>query len=162
MIGKLLICGSVVGLASDIIKTCVVKKDAFEFATDLVTDKGIINLGAGNSEKYFSMGIPHSDFIALNVDIHLDGLPRFRQIDVESELPFHDNQFDVSFASHVLEHLDNWEYALSEWRRISDYTIVVLPSPLSITSILHPEHKQHFSYSDMRYIGKLPNTFVFY
>lgn len=162
MIGKLLAWGSAAWLAGDVLKTLVVKKSAFDHATSLVKDKGIINLGAGTSKKLFNLGIPYSDLVVVNTDISLDGLPNFLQANVEDELPFDDKQFDVSFASHILEHLENWEYALSEWRRISDYTVIVLPSPASITGILHPEHRQHFGYGDIESIGTLPDTFVFY
>jgi len=70
----------------------------------------------------------------------------------EAPLPFTEKQFDVAFASHVLEHLKNWEQALSEWTRIANHTVVVLPNPLSIGGWVYSEHKQHFGFGDIDYI----------
>jgi len=90
-------------------------------------------------------------------------MPHFIQLDVEREtLPFADKQFGCTFASHVLEHLDNWQFALGEMVRVADYVVVVLPHPASFFGWLAPEHKQHFSRDDIQKIAELyPNMEVY-
>jgi len=64
-------------------------------------------------------------------------------------------------CSHVLEHLDNWEFALSEASRVADHVVIVLPHPLSPAGWLDPAHKQHFSREDMAVMERaFPNVKV--
>jgi len=38
--------------------------------------------------------------------------------DLEKKLPFKDNEFDLIYASHILEHIKNYEQLIGELRRI--------------------------------------------
>lgn len=158
--------GSAVGgvFGADALHTAMTKRQAWEFAKGLAGERGIINLGAGPHRPTIeSRMIAWAPEVALNVDIVLDGLPRFMQLDLEQALPFGNKQFDCTFASHILEHLENWEQALSEMVRISDLAIVVLPHPLSPSGWLSPSHRQHFSSVDIEEMGKIyPSVVVFY
>mgnify|MGYP001602609251 CR=1 FL=1 len=138
----------------------VQKSAAFAKAQSLTKEKGIVNLGAG-PQGVFSYQISIAPEVVANVDIASDGLPSFIEANLEQRLPFGDKQFDVAFASHVLEHLENWRLALGEMQRVADFTVIVLPHPLSIGGWIVPEHKQHFSFSDIKWMRNLPNTFVF-
>jgi len=128
------------------------KNRGLSLAMSLSADKGIINLGAGCSRVGFAEAVCELPEVVTNIDLSGD-CNKCIVVNLEdTPLPFTDKQFDVAFASHVLEHLVNWEQALNEWTRIANYTIIVLPNPLSITGRLYWEHKQHFSFSDMNYM----------
>ena len=142
----------------------VTKDVAFEEAKRLSQGRGIINLGAGPHRTYQAQIIAEAPEILANIDIAPDGMPRFLQLDIEHEsLPFGDKQFGCAFASHVLEHLDNWQFALNEMLRVAEYVVVVLPHPLYFSGWLTSEHRQHFSVDDINGIAQLyPNVEVYY
>jgi len=154
--------GSIVStiFTEDIIYAIHVRKKAWNFARRLAGTKGVINLGAGSDRPFPSQQIALSPEIVVNVDIAPDGLPRYLQYDIEIELPFADKQFSVSYASHVLEHLENWSFALEEACRVADFVVVVLPHPLSPLGWLSPVHKQHFSKSDIEQMSRNYNSVV--
>ena len=140
------------------------KQYAFEEARRLSQGKGIVNIGAGPHRLFGAQVIAREPEVLVNVDIALDGMPNLIQLDIERELlPFADKQFGCVFASHILEHLDNWQFALEEACRVADYVVVVLPHPSSFGGWLSPEHKQHFSIDDINEILELyPNVTVYY
>lgn len=149
-----------IGVAAAVIATAIIdqvqtaetKEHAFNYAKSLAGEKGIINLGATGYmmfDRTQSQIIAESLEVVANLDIVPDGMPNFMQWDIEEGLPFADKAFDVAFASHVLEHLDDWEFALSEATRVADHVVVVLPHPFSPGGWLVPAHKQHFTKSDI-------------
>ena len=166
MVGVGILTGVISGITSavaiDLIRQDWVKKQAFEYAKRLSNGKGIINLGAGPHRTLLAQEISESPSVAANIDIAANGMPHFIQLDIEKEtLPFSDKQFGCAFMSHVLEHLDNWDFALSEAMRVADKVVVVLPHPLLPTGWLDPRHKQHFSFKDIGDIELLPTVKVF-
>lgn len=130
-------------------------------ACSLVRTKGIVNLGSGCTRSSTSMAICQLPEIAVNADLD-EGGPNFVRTDLNKSLPFYNKQFDVAFASHILEHLDNWQTTLTEFNRIADHIIIVLPHPNSVSQWLNPDHKQHFKTEDIEYIKSQYNTEVFY
>ena len=48
----------------------------------------------------------------------------------EKILPFKDNSFDFVFASHVIEHVEDFEFFISELERVSKKGYIELPSRL--------------------------------
>ncbi len=148
----------------DLLHLTTTKAAAFEHARQLSNGKGIINIGAGPHRTYQAQIIAESPEILANIDITPNGMPRFLQLDMEREpLPFPDKQFGCAFASHVLEHLDNWPGALAEMVRVAHHVIVVLPDPIYFSGWLTPEHRQHFSADDINEIAALfPNVVVYY
>ncbi len=140
----------------------ITRSQALATARSLAGDKGMINLGAGCTRDPMTMDICQLPEVVVNADRNSGG-PNVVVADFDSgSLPFTDGQFDVAFASHVLEHLENWEQALDEWNRIADNVIVVLPHPLSIAGRLAREHVQHFSQADAVAIeNRWPRTSVF-
>ena len=155
------ILGTVVGFigacaAADLVHLVITKNAAFEDAKRLSNGKGIINIGAGPHRTLQAQIIAEQPEVLANVDIALNGMPHFIQLDVESEtLPFADKQFGCTFSSHVLEHLDNWQFALGEMMRVADCVVVVLPHPTSFSGWVDREHKQHFSIGDLQKIVDL-------
>ena len=147
----------------DLLRVTSIKAAAFEHTRQLSNGKGIINLGAGPHRTYQASVIAKQPEVSANIDVVANGLPHFLQLDIEREtLPFSDKQFGCAFASHVLEHLDNWQFALDEMVRIADNVVVVLPDPLYISGWLWPEHRQHFSRDDMeRLVEFYPNLVVY-
>jgi len=164
-----LILGGAVGIAGacaavDLLHMTTTKDIAFEEARRLSNGKGIINLGAGPHRIYQAQIIAESPEIFSNIDIVPNGMPHFLQLDLEKHaLPFADKQFGCAFASHVLEHLDNWQFALAEMLRVADNVVVVLPDPLYFSGWLSPSHEQHFSVEEINEIAELyPNVEVYY
>lgn len=161
-----IVIAAVAGVGTTIaaVRHISVKQQAFNYACNLVSEKGIINLGAGPHRTLLAQEIAASSEVVVNVDFVPDGLPNFIELDIDNEaLPFADKQFDCSFMSHILEHLYNWEFALNEAIRVADSVVVVLPHPLSIAGWLHPDHKQHFGFRDIEVIQEIfPTVRVFY
>jgi len=160
--------GGAAGLAgayalSDYLNVGATKDLAFERAVELSNGRGIINLGAGPHRFNQSHVIAEAPEVLANVDAVLDGLPHFVHLDIEREpLPFADKSFGCAFASHVLEHLDNWQFALAEASRVADHVVVVLPHPDSLSGLLSPEHKQHFSVDDIMRMSEIYPVEVYY
>ena len=128
------------------------KRRAIALALSLSSSKGIVNLGAGCTRTGFAEAVCELPEVQYNVDLGGD-CPKCITANLEvAPLPFSTKQFDVAFASHVLEHLVNWQQALDEWTRIADHVVIVLPNPLSISGWVYYDHKQHFSMGDMAYM----------
>lgn len=148
-----------------LIRQAMVKSEAVDRAVSLSGDKGIINLGSGCDRPAATgaPGICSLPEVVMNVDISQGGCSNCMSLDLESAtMPFSDKQFDVCLASHVLEHITNWESALQEWIRISDYQVVVLPSPMFLGGHTSVHHINFFSYSDMEAIESIyPSVEVF-
>ena len=153
-----------VGIATGLAHLLHTKGYAFEEARELAQGKGIINVGAGPHRPFDAKAIAESPEVLANVDITPDGMPHFIQMDIEKEhLPFPDKQFGCVFASHVLEHLANWQFALDEMVRAADHVVIVLPNPCSPIGWIWPEHKQHFSVDDIDELANLyPNVTIYY
>jgi len=147
----------------DFLHVAVTKQVAFEKARELGNGKGIVNIGAGPHRTLQAQIIAEQPEVLGNVDIAPNGMPHYLQLDIEREpLPFGDKQFGCAFASHVLEHLDDWQFALEEMVRVADYVIVVLPDPIYFSGWLSPEHKQHFSRDEIGAIVQLyPNVLAY-
>ncbi|MBA7630599.1 hypothetical protein ES703_38122 [subsurface metagenome] len=165
----LVIFGAAVNLVGayalrDLLHMMVTKEAAFEEARRLSNGKGIINLGCGPHRTFMAQVIAGQPEVLANIDVALDGMPHFIQLDIESKsLPFGDKQFGAAYLSHVLEHLSNWQFALAEASRVSDHVVVVLPHPAYFSGWLSPEHKQHFSRDDIDEIARLySNVEVYY
>ncbi len=152
------------GVGVQLLHHQVTKDAAFEEARRLNGGRGIINIGAGPGRTFLAQAIAEASEVQANIDIVPNGMPHYLQLDVENEaLPFADKQFGCAFASHVLEHLDNWQFALEEMVRVADYIVVVLPDPQSFGGWLAPDHKQHFSVDDIGEMAQLyPNVVVYY
>ena len=164
---------AILGTAAGLLGTCVVrdlmhmmvgKEVAFGKAQELSGGKGIINLGAGPHRTYQAQILAESPEILANIDAAPNGMPHFIQLDMETDrLPFADKQFGCAFASHVLEHLDSWQFALEEMVRVADYVVVVLPDPIYFSGWLAPGHRQHFSRDEIAAMAQLhPNVVVYY
>lgn len=147
-------------------RTATVREQAFGFAESLAGEGGIVNLGSGSRKagpyySSFAAAVAHSPLVRENIDIAPDGVPNFRRLDLEEPLPFGDEEFDVAFASHILEHLNDPWRALDEWRRIARRVVIVIPHPLSPHAYIDPDHKHYFDFGDIRDLNSFDDVFVF-
>ena len=71
-------------------------------------------------------------------------------------LPFKDNEFDFVYASHVIEHIDDISFFMSELKRISNQGYIELPSLLEDNLVLSKnsseDHKWIFKFDDVEKI----------
>ena len=133
------------------------KREAFAKALSFIKPwgKGIVNFGAtGTWTNGYTDEIARHPAVKINVDIRQDDIPNFLYWNLQNTpYPFEDKEFDVAFASHILEHLGNWKEVLGEWVRIADKVIIALPVPYLFGWFL-PTHKQHFTYEDIENIKR--------
>lgn len=80
------------------------------------TRKKILDLGCGPHHYNFSQEV---DGIVTRCDVREECSPDFR-IDISGRLPFGDEQFDLVFSSHTLEHFGRLQLkdVLLEWLRV--------------------------------------------
>jgi len=91
-------------------------------------------------------------------------------VDVNKKLPFDKNSFDLIWSSEVIEHLDNPDRTIQEFRRIlkpggemilttpNSYSLVFLFGLLA-KKLQRKDHKQYFDISQIRFI--FPNAKVY-
>ena len=143
------------------IRTEIVKHLGLKKALELTGDFGIINIGSGYGRSPFATMVCRLPQVKVNFDINKGETPRFEKQDLSLlHYPFVDKRFDVAFASHVIEHIDDYESVLSELKRIAKYVVVVVPYPLNVFQI-NPSHKHWFTFSEINAI-KSENVYVFY
>ena len=72
----------------------------------------------------------------------------------EKNLPFKDKEFDFVIASHVIEHVDDFEFFIKELERISSKGYIELPSRLGDNLVFEnkTDHKWWFLYDDIKNI----------
>ena len=75
---------------------------------------------------------------------------KFIKID-EKKLPFKDKEFDFVIASHVIEHVQDFEYFVKELERISSKGYIELPSRLGDNLIFEnrTDHIWWFTFDDI-------------
>ena len=75
---------------------------------------------------------------------------KFVKID-EKKLPFKDKEFDFVIASHVIEHVQDFEYFVKELERISSKGYIELPSRLGDNLIFEnrTDHIWWFTFDDI-------------
>ena len=69
----------------------------------------------------------------------------------EKRLPFRDKEFDFVIASHVIEHVEDFEYFIKELERISSKGYIELPSRLGDNLVFEnkTDHIWWFYYDDV-------------
>jgi SAM-dependent methyltransferase len=69
----------------------------------------------------------------------------------EKKLPFKDNEFDFVITSHVIEHVDDFEFFISEIERISKKGYIELPTKLGDNLVFENsnDHLWMFEYDDV-------------
>ena len=69
----------------------------------------------------------------------------------EKRLPFKNKEFDFVIASHVIEHVDDFEFFIKELERISNKGYIELPSRLADNLVFEnkSDHIWWFTYDDL-------------
>ena len=69
----------------------------------------------------------------------------------DKHLPFNDKEFDFVIASHVIEHVDDFEFFIKELERISSRGYIELPSRLADNLVFENknDHIWWFKYDDI-------------
>ena len=69
----------------------------------------------------------------------------------EKKLPFKDNEFDFVITSHVIEHVDDFQFFISEIERISKKGYIELPTKLGDNLVFENsnDHLWMFEYDDV-------------
>jgi len=88
---------------------------------------------------------------------------RFVKIN-EQVLPFKDKEFDFVIASHVIEHVKDFEFFLKELERISNKGYIELPSRLGDNLVFEnlKDHIWWFAYDDIKkeLVASLKNQMI--
>ena len=73
---------------------------------------------------------------------------------VEKKLPFKDKEFDFVIASHVMEHVDDVEFFISELERVSRKGYIELPTMLEDNLVFEnkKDHLWHMDFDDVENI----------
>jgi len=96
------------------------------------------------------------------------------RVNLERELPFPDDSFDLVVSLAVVEHLNNWELALKEFQRVARLGVIVTsPTPLAkpVLELLAglglvnrehvKDHKVYLRAEDFERLGYATATFLF-
>ncbi len=113
------------------------KRPIFNKAREVATRTGkpLLNVGCGSAYT------KHSD---VNLDIRKKEVPNFVRGDIQDLSMFKDKEFGAVFASHVIEHTNNPDAALSELHRVADNVFLITPLPFWPSAWLGYGHKWLF------------------
>ena len=69
---------------------------------------------------------------------------------IDKKLPFEDNEFDFVITSHVIEHVEDFQFFIHEIERISKQGYIELPTRLGDNVVFEnlKEHIWWFKYND--------------
>ena len=70
---------------------------------------------------------------------------------IAKNLPFKDKEFDFVISSHILEHVENISYFISELERISSKGYIEVPTKLEDNLVFENknDHKWHLNFDDV-------------
>jgi len=126
----------------------LLKRTTINFVNDTLSkniDWNILDIGCGyRANKYASV---IADVLDLS-DFYKE--KRFIKIN-EKKLPFKDKEFDFVVASHVIEHVEDFEFFLKELERISKKGYIELPTRLGDNLVFEnqTDHIWWFTFDDI-------------
>ena len=109
------------------------------------TDWNVLDIGCGYTANKFATTI--CDVQDLSSFYKDKNFVRLK----DKKLPFNDNQFDFVVASHVLEHVPDLDFFISELERVSKKGYIELPSKLEDNLVFEnkKEHLWHMEFDDV-------------
>ena len=125
----------------------MLKRTTINFVNDTLSkniDWKILDIGCGyRANKYASV---IADVLDLS---NFYKEKKFIKIS-EKKLPFKDNEFDFVIASHVIEHVEDFEFFLKELERISTKGYIELPTRLGDNLVFEnrTDHIWWFTFDD--------------
>ena len=105
----------------------------------------ILDIGCGYSANEFANTICDvQDLSKLYEDKNFVKLEK-------KQLPFKDNEFDFVIASHVLEHVEDFKFFISELERVSKKGYIELPTKLEDNLVFEnkKDHLWHMDFDDV-------------
>jgi len=116
--------------------------------------------GAGADYEYLKDQTDYTgmDFTPKMLELCHEHFPEGKFVEGNIEkIPFKDKEFDVVLARHILEHLDGYEKAIDEVKRVGKKFVIVLFLPLEDTEklVFHQDgyHNNTYSKKMLDYIG---------
>lgn len=143
------------------------KSKAKKFAFDLAKLQYKSNykaLDIGCRDGYWSEKLKSIGYDVRSIDLDKSYIST-EIVNADNILPFENNSFDLIWASEVLEHLKNPYFSVNEMKRIlkpGGKIIITTPNSscwvfklfeflgFSVNETQNPDHKQFFSYDDMK------------
>ena len=110
------------------------KRPVFNLARKAAIKAGKPLLNAGCCSNF-------TDQSDVNLVIVPKEVARFVNGDIQKLSQFKDKQFGAVYASHVLEHVEDVDSALKEFRRVAENVYVITPFPLWPSAWLSSSHK---------------------
>ena len=107
-------------------------------------DWNVLDIGCGyTANKYANVIADVQDFSRFYKE------KKFIKI-IDKQLPFKDNEFDFIIASHVIEHVEDFQYFIREIERVAKQGYIELPSRLGDNLVFEniKEHIWWFKYDD--------------
>jgi len=126
----------------------LLKRTTINFVNNILIENinwKILDIGCGyRANKHASVIADVKDFS----DFYKD--KKFIKINGK-KLPFKDNEFDFVIASHVIEHIEDFEFFLQELERISTKGYIELPTRLGDNLVFEntTDHIWWFAYDDI-------------
>ncbi len=126
----------------------LIKRTSKDYIQSILSDKTdwkILDIGCGYSANSFATTICDvqdlSKYYRDKNFIKLEG----------RSLPFKDNEFDFVIASHVLEHVEDFELFISELERVSKKGYIELPTKLEDNLVFEnkKDHLWHMDFDDV-------------
>ena len=130
-------------------KSNLLKRTTLNFINKTLSENkkwNVLDIGCGyTANKYATTIADVQDF----TDFYKD--KKFIKI-TDKKLPFKDKEFDFVIASHVIEHIEDFEFFISELERITTKGYIELPSRLGDNLVFENEndHIWWFIYDDIR------------
>ena len=105
----------------------------------------ILDIGCGyNANKFATIICDVQDLSKHYID------KKFIRL-IEKKLPFKDNEFDFVIASHVMEHVEDIEFFITELERVSKKGYIELPTMLEDNLVFEnkKDHLWHMDFDDV-------------
>ena len=125
----------------------MLKRTSLNFVNNLLKNNStwnILDIGCGYRANKYAKTIADVQDLS-----HIYKEKKFIKID-EKKLPFKDKEFDFVIASHVIEHVEDFKFFISELERISSKGYIELPTRLGDNLVFEnkTDHIWWFKYDD--------------